>query len=132
MRMRFKCFVVRRKTFLVHPYGANSKYFTNAHASGTRQKRIMSVASTCLAEMVNSVVVSRRANTLFLPAGLLENTGPLCTHRTCICKHLVCHEGVAKVTESMEFRAVADRVLWSKSQRFESNVKNATIPSNGE
>src|SRR5260370_8637111 len=26
----------------------------------------------------------------------------------------------------MEFRAVADRVLWSESQRFESNVKSST------
>src|SRR5438552_17451503 len=32
----------------------------------------------------------------------------------------------------MEFRAVADRVLWSKSQGFESNVKNSTIQSNVE
>src|SRR6266851_2524360 len=32
----------------------------------------------------------------------------------------------------MEFRAVADRVLWSKSQGFESNVKNSTLQSNVE
>src|SRR5260370_17144035 len=32
----------------------------------------------------------------------------------------------------MEFRAVADRVLWSKSQGFESNVKNSTIQSDVE
>src|SRR5229473_6839949 len=32
----------------------------------------------------------------------------------------------------MEFRAVTDRVLWSKSQGFESNVKNSTIQSNVE
>src|SRR6266699_954571 len=32
----------------------------------------------------------------------------------------------------MEFRAVADGVLWSKSQGFESNVKNSTIQSNVE
>src|SRR6266436_5331841 len=32
----------------------------------------------------------------------------------------------------MEFRVVADRVLSSKSQRFESNVKNSTIQSNVE
>src|SRR6266446_2580180 len=32
----------------------------------------------------------------------------------------------------MEFRAIADRVLWSKSQGFESNVKNSTIQSTAE
>src|SRR6266704_6572187 len=32
----------------------------------------------------------------------------------------------------MEFREVADRVLSSKSQGFESNVKNSTIQSNVE
>src|SRR5216684_8529827 len=32
----------------------------------------------------------------------------------------------------MEFRAVADRVLWPKSQGFESNVKSSTIQSNVE
>src|SRR5260370_16876725 len=32
----------------------------------------------------------------------------------------------------MEFRAVAERVLWSKSQGFESNVKNSTIQSDVE
>jgi hypothetical protein len=36
----------------------------------------MSAASTCLSEMVNLVVVSRRANKLFTPAGLPENTRP--------------------------------------------------------
>ena len=70
MRIRFKCFV-RRETFFDHSYGANSQYFKNAHASGTtRQKTIMSAASTCVPETVNSVVVSRRANTLLTPADL--------------------------------------------------------------
>src|SRR5260370_41255086 len=32
----------------------------------------------------------------------------------------------------MEFRVVADRILSSKSQGFESNVKNSTIQSNVE
>src|SRR6266568_9087540 len=32
----------------------------------------------------------------------------------------------------MEFRVVADRILWSESQGFESNVKNSTIQSNVE
>jgi hypothetical protein len=76
MRMRFKCFA-RRNTFLGRPYGANNQYFKYAHASGTRQRTIMSAASTCVPEMVNSVVVSRRANMLFTPAGLLENAGSL-------------------------------------------------------
>src|SRR5713101_3432604 len=30
----------------------------------------------------------------------------------------------------MEVRAIADRVLWSKGQGFESNVKNSTLQSN--
>src|SRR5260370_22743784 len=32
----------------------------------------------------------------------------------------------------MEFRAVADRVLWSKSPRIDSNVDTSTIQSNVE
>ncbi len=76
--MRFKCFV-RRKTFFVHPYGANSQYFKNAHTSGTpRQKAIISAASAWVPEMLNSVVMSRRANKRLTPAGLMENAGPLC------------------------------------------------------
>ena len=71
MRMRFECFV-RRKTFFGHPYGANSQYFKNAHTIGTpRQKTIISVAITWVPEMLNSVVVSRRANTRLTPAGLM-------------------------------------------------------------
>ena len=66
-----------QENLLCHPYGANSKYFKNAHAIGARQKRIMSAASTCVPEMLSSVVASRRANTLFTPAGLLENAGSL-------------------------------------------------------
>lgn len=50
--MRFKCFV-HRKTLFGHPYGANSKYFKNAHAIGAKQKRIMSAANTCVPEMAD-------------------------------------------------------------------------------
>jgi hypothetical protein len=62
IRMRFKGILRRRIS--CHLYGANSQYFKNAHTSATpRQKTIISVASTWVAEMLNSVVVSRRANT---------------------------------------------------------------------
>ena len=75
--MRFKGFV--RRKISCHLYGANSQYFKNAHTSGTpRQTTIISVASTWVPEMLNSVVVSRRANTRITPAGLMENADPLC------------------------------------------------------
>jgi hypothetical protein len=68
--MRFKGFV--RWKISCHLYGANNQYFKNAHTIGTpRQKTIISVASTWVPEMLNSVVGSRRANTRLTPAGLM-------------------------------------------------------------
>jgi len=68
--MRFKGFV--RWKISCHLYGANSQYFKNAHTIVTpRQKTIISVASTWVPEMLNSVVASRRANKRLTPAGLM-------------------------------------------------------------
>ena len=75
--MRFKGFVLRKIS--CHLYGANSQYFKNAHTSGTpRQKTIISVASTWVPEMLNSVVASRRANKRLTPAGLKGKCRPPC------------------------------------------------------
>jgi hypothetical protein len=58
------------------------------------------------------------------------------THRTYICEAFGLPRrygsGAGEVIEWMEFRAAAGRVLWSRSQRFESNVKSSTIQSNAE
>ncbi len=84
-----------------HRYGANSQYFKNAHTSGTpRQKTIISAASICVPDMLNSVVVSRRANTRLTPAGLMEKCRPaLSLIGPVYVVHLVCQEGAALVLE---------------------------------
>jgi hypothetical protein len=100
IRMRFKGFV--RRKISCQLYGANSQYFQNAHTSGTpRQKRIISVANTLVPEMLNSVVVSRRANTRLTPAGLIKKCRPaLSLIEPVYVKHLVCQEGAAQVREN--------------------------------
>src|SRR5260370_42452320 len=96
IRMRFTGFV--RRKISCHLYGANSQYFKNAHTSGTpRQKPIISLANSWVPEMLNSVVVSRRANTRLTPVGLLED----CRHAESLIEpvsweHLVCQEGAAQ------------------------------------
>ncbi len=97
--MRFKGFV--RRKISCHLYGANSQYFKNAHTSGTpRQKTIISVASTWAPEMLNSVVVSRRANTRLTPAGLMEKCRPaLSLIEPIYVGHLVCQKRAAQVRE---------------------------------
>jgi hypothetical protein len=97
--MRFKDFV--RRKISCHLYRANSQYFKNTHTSGTpRQKTIISVASTWVPEMLNSVVVSRRANTRLTPAGLMEKCRPaLSLIGPVYVGHLVCQEGAAQVLE---------------------------------
>ena len=97
--MRFKGFV--RRKISRHLYAANSQYFKNAHTSGTlRQKTIISVANTCVPEMLNSVVVSRRANTRLTPARLMEKCRPaLSLLEPVYVGHLVCQEGAAQVRE---------------------------------
>jgi len=93
--MRFKGFV--RPKISCHLYGANSQYFTNANTSGTpRQKTIISVASTWVPEMLNSVVVSRRANTQLTLAGLMEKRRPaLSLIEPIYVVHLICQIGAA-------------------------------------
>jgi hypothetical protein len=97
--MRFKDFV--RRKISCHLYRANSQYFKNTHTSGTpRQKTIISVASTWVPEMLNSVVVSRRANTRLTPAGLMEKCRPASSLIGPVyVGHLVCQEGAAQVLE---------------------------------
>jgi len=97
--MRFKGFV--RRKISGHFYSANSQYFKNAHTSGTpTQKTIISAASTWVPQMLNSVVVSRRANTRLTPAGLMEKCRPtLSLIEPVYVGHLVCQEGAAQVRE---------------------------------
>src|SRR5258708_14096250 len=97
IRMRFKGFV--RRKISCHVYGANRQYFKNAHTSGTpRIKTIISVASTWVPEMLNSVVVSRRANTRLTPSGLMEKCRPaLSLIGLVYVRHLVCQEGAAQL-----------------------------------
>ncbi len=97
--MRFKGFLLRKIS--CHLYGANSQYFKNAHTSGTpKQKTIISVANTWVPEMLNSVVVSRRANTRLTPAGLMEKCRPaLSLIEPVYVGHLVCQESAAQVRD---------------------------------
>jgi hypothetical protein len=91
---------LRSQEDLCHFYGANSQYFKIAHTNGTRQKTVISAASTWVPEMLNSVVVSRRANTRLTPAGLMEKCRPaLSLIEPVYVGHLVCQEGGAQVRE---------------------------------
>ena len=96
MRLRFRCFV-GLKTFFGHAYGANSQYFNNAHTSGSpRQKTIVSAASTRVPEMLNSVVVSRRANTGFISSRpARKSRAALSLKGPAYMEHLACQEGAA-------------------------------------
>jgi hypothetical protein len=97
--MRFKGFVHRK--ICCHLYGANTQYFKNAHTSGPpMQKTTISVASTWVPEMLNSVVVSRRANMRLTPADLMEKCRPAFSLIGPVyVGHLVCQEGGAQVRE---------------------------------
>jgi hypothetical protein len=97
--MRIKGFV--RRKISCYLYGANSQYFKHTHTSGTpRQTTIISVASTWVPEMLNSVVGSRRANIRFTPAGLMEKCLPvLSLFRPAYVGHVVCQEGAAQLRD---------------------------------
>jgi hypothetical protein len=131
--MRFKGFV-RRKIchhflWCEQPVLQKHPYKRDAQAKNNHQRR--KDVSAANAQFGRRVSPSKHAAHPSRPDGKMP-ARPV-THRTCICEAFGLPRrwcsGAGEVIEYMEFRAVANRVLWSESQRFESHVKSSTTLS---